>query len=156
MPIAPATDNDSTSENAGPFPITLTLNLPLDLLRDIVTTAVEGGIDYWAHCKKYQWYRVLQPGEIRHENDVAPEGRISLPFPVATIVPDEDPGEFAETTITPEHIRLGIERVLSGGVNATIKGYVLQAVCENDASYIDADAADSIVQLGVLGSIVYG
>lgn len=59
-----------------------------------------------------------------------------------------------------DHVRLtnGIQSIIDGSValNAEIHSSVLSAVLESDAGYIDATAADCIVQAGMFGEVIYG
>lgn len=76
------------------------------------------------------------------------------------IVISDDEGDDPDWRFTLDYaaIRNGIERVLSPGfsVNPTVRGYVMRAVCEDDAGHIDGDAADVIVQAACFNEIVYG
>lgn len=103
-------------------------------------TAVEGGINYWSSLVSYT--QTESADLIRAE--------------IIEVGDDDDDGPHH--TINVEVIRLGIERLLSEEVkvNRTILGYVLSGVRENDAGYIDADAADAIVQAGLFNELVYG
>jgi hypothetical protein len=110
----------------------------VEFLSDVLTTAVEGGIQYWADVLIYE---------------VGPET-------YATIA-DED-GEY---NITIDTIAHGISVLTTGenrGHSFTMSGmdYWKQFLLANrtngeDGDY-DADIADNILQAGIFGRIVYG
>lgn len=116
-----------------------------EFLRDIAITAVEGGIGYWASFVKYKWFETESIDNL-------------LPFPVIRIVPAEDPDDFDECDITAATISWGL--ALAGvreiDLRDEYRGTILTATVMNDASNIDADIADCIVQLGLFGEIVFG
>ena len=98
-----------------------------ELLESISVTASEGGINYWADIEY---------------------GRI------IGIADDEldEPVDLFDLGMIKE----GIEFALSGNYcNDRIRGYIMNAVVDNDACHIDADAADVIVQLAVFKGLVY-
>ena len=105
-------------------------------LADIITCAVEGG-GVWARFSGYRW-------------DGIPSAECR-----ATLHDMED-GESYPLTI--DAVARGIGLIVRGdvGVNRTLRGAILYADRENDAGEIDADAADVIVQAGLLGDVVYG
>ena len=110
--------------------VKLEFELTDELIEDISVTAAEGAINYWADVEYGFITRLHEGGE-----DLL-TGPISL----------SDPGLIKE----------GIEMALAGEYcNERIRGYVLNAVTHDDASYIDADAADVIVQLGLFAGLVF-
>lgn len=121
-------------------PISIQIVPTMSLLGDTAQIAVEGGINYWAQAIKYKW-----------------EG---LPFPELVIVnisePDEEP--MGDITITPEMIRKGMQLAMTPGIlhpeSNTFRS-VYSALTEQDSSYLDADAADNVLQLGIFGKLVY-
>lgn len=120
---------------------TISLNLPVDeqFLKDVLTTAVEGGIDYWAACSNLTRSEDLSVVQVE-------------------LTPAEEPDEFEKATVTIDTVALGIQRVLSYGFNVSpgnVK-HIMEAIHTDDAGCIDAMDADVIIQAGVLGEIVYG
>lgn len=114
-------------------------------LADIFTTAIEGGIDYWAAVSKYYWQK---------------DGKADLDgfYAVVSDAEDED--------AIPEDSRIDIE-VIARGLNkicndpsvkmaGCVRSIIQEADRENDASNIDAEGADCIVQVGLLGELVFG
>jgi hypothetical protein len=111
------------------------------LLADILIGAVEGGTGYWATVSAYQHsgpasdtsatLHEIEPGE-----DENPDGR----------------------EVTTETIEAGIRAILDPyfRVCTHLRAAITHAHKEGDASGLDAEAADVIVQAGLFGEIVYG
>ena len=117
--------------------VTTTLHLTDEFLRDVLTTAIEGGVTYWSRVTEYQWdnpnpnqvYAVLV--DIAEYNDHEPEEhRITL----ATVV-------------------TGIERILA---RPQLRQGLAAHIFALDAGEIDADDADVIVQMGLFNEVTYG
>ncbi|MEU9126602.1 hypothetical protein AB0D08_00555 [Kitasatospora sp. NPDC048540] len=123
---------------------TVTSTLTDENVADIIEIAAYGGITYWAE----------QPTKADFES--APEGT------AATIREQED-GKVHY--LTAQKIREAYEALLQVDqpyVNRRIHGYILQSWVDRgdldgiDASHIDADAADVIIQVAAFGDVVYG
>lgn len=150
-------------------PIVIQITPTLELLSDIVTTAVEGGIGYWSVVTRYKWRETLKQVQTRlaANNETADIEalealREKLPFPIAEIIELEDEDkpedENPHHTITPEVIRRGMQLAMTPGIlhpNSNTFRSVHRALMSMDAGEIDADAADNIVQLGLFGRVVY-
>lgn len=129
-----------------------------DFLATILTTAVEGGIGYWSQCREYRWYFPDLPGG---SAEPAPSGGANA---MARIIDAED----VEHVITLDTIELGLDRIERGRPEfMTERAWRTIRYCNrhnntapDDApSYagdIDADYADQILQVGALGTLVYG
>jgi hypothetical protein len=116
----------------------------LEFLCDVCTIAAESGIDHWARIVKYRW-----------ADDAT---KAPLPFPVAMIEFEEARSGSKQTLLlTPDHLRRGIRRIANGQVNiaARLREQILEAVNEDDASNIDAELSDCIVQASVFDELVY-
>lgn len=109
-------------------------------LADIIISAVEGGTGYWAQVSVY-----------RHDCPAAETA--------ATLheIEPEDPSEPGRQLDT-ETIAAGIKAIVSPGfsVRADLQAVIKTADETNDASLLDAEAADAIVQAGLFGALVYG
>jgi hypothetical protein len=127
--------------------LTIEVDLPDAFLVDVLTTAVEGGINYW----------VEECGEIIHTNDLG----------VLVVKKVLAEGESRVFDIDLTTVMKGIDRILSGSVQvrADLLGQVTRAVialaqggidARFAAGEIDADGADVIVQAGAFAEIVYG
>lgn len=127
-------------------------------LRDIITTAIESGhqgIGYWSAVSHYQWIdddgtpRVVV-GDRNDRTDA---------YAVIHVMKDDETGyEDEGHEITIEVVAKGLNALVSGkvGVNSRLLEYLKRGNEENDGGDIDADCADVIVQVGLLGAITYG
>lgn len=110
------------------------------LLADIISTAVEGGINYWADVLSYN------PSKA-----------------VARIKPEVAPADEDEDKVYDLNYRVishGLHLILtnSADVGFDLRKGVLHEVLNPDESgvFIDAEVADLIVQLALFGEVVYG
>ena len=110
-----------------------------DFLASILVTAVEGGINYWAETRSY--------------NFVEKDRNFTAAFAEVRELPT---GNWRPLTL--DVVAEGVRLIKLGGVrvNRSILYGVLAGALEYDASEIDAEAADVIVQAGLFGQIVYG
>ena len=107
-----------------------------EFLSDVVITAVEGGIGYWAEVKDYQFGSDEASAMIRVNDDP------DMPW----------------RTLSIHTIQRGIKRLATGkyGINQTLLDWIVGGSATNEAGNIDSDCADVIVQVGILDEIVYG
>lgn len=120
-------------------------------LADIFTTAIEGGIDYWAAISKYYWQK---------------DGKADLDGFYAIVSDCEGDDLDIESDAVPKDSRIDIEVIARGldkicmnpavKINSNLRQLIREANRENDASNIDAEGADCIVQVGLLGELVFG
>lgn len=108
-----------------------------EFIRDVMTTALEGGISYWATVKGM----------------VMVEG-----YPEIFQVREHGVMDAAWSTVDFSRIELGIARIISGEMEICkeIRDAVTIASRDNDACNIDVDGADCIVQAAVFGKLVFG
>lgn len=102
---------------------------------DIFTTALEGGIGYWAVCDEYKWQYLYEDWN----NDIV------KPIDddhVLAVLSDTEGEDFKDVELTPAKIKAGVKWVLNNRPGC-------------DIFDIDADLADAIVQAGLFGEIVY-
>src|SRR5687767_7752643 len=122
----------------------LTHKVSNQLLMDVLTTAVEGGITYWVEVAD----RIERDADLNVlvVHGIKPDGG----------GPDGD--ESKRYTATLFTVMLGLSRLLGGRVKVdpAIIQSIHRALAEDDAGEIDAYAADVIVQVGLFGEIVYG
>ncbi len=113
--------------------IHVAIELDQEFLRDVLSTAICGGITYWADITE-------------HTEDYC------------EIAPKEDSIDFEQQALSTAHIAIGIRKAMerTPGCAMHIRRRITQAVQYQDAGCIDAGDADVIVQLAILGSIVYG
>jgi len=127
------------------YVITITKELTDAVLADILSTAYEGGIGYWAQSRNV----VRTEGEDWHY--------------VSMELLEEDDGEWDWDSELARPLKLnygavakGIVRIMSGKIK--LRSDLLQQVQSalTDNPDIDSEAADCIVQAGLLGEIRYG
>lgn len=120
------------------------------MLTDWLTTALEGGIGYWAAATEYRWN--CPPSE-RH----------------ATLVPaDNEDDEFTETRIGLRELAAAMVKIRCGSTNAPARlvGLLVKIdrnlnrsigwLAMDESSEFDAGDADAVMQIAVCGSVVYG
>lgn len=136
---------------AGPAPVaavTVRHELTAEFIGDVLCTMIESG---------YPW--IMWEFEERETVADDPVGW-RYKAAVAVEIDEEDQtaaGEGDRQRIDAATIADAIGKILSGSLtNSTMRGYIAQAVAEQDASYIDADAADCIAQVAVFGELRYG
>lgn len=114
-----------------------------DFLCNIVVTAIEGGIGYWADHKNYQW---------RSENGLLVEATADVLEDMETA---QDPGwQKLDSKVIERGINLIKHKVVGDMMDR--RRAIVMAELDNDASDIDSVDADCIVQAGLLGAIKYG
>ncbi len=106
---------------------------------NIIVDLIDGGIAYWSS----------DDSEEDHE------------LPLLFVVTEDEPLTADATVqhrISLATIALGINRILSGScpVNVESIGNIAKFVATNDASHIDMDDMDLIVQAGVYGEVKFG
>jgi hypothetical protein len=111
-------------------------------LVDLITTAFEGGINYWARIEKVQYDETLIPEEYKKYKHIAwvydPNGMIAISY-----------GALYDKSavLTLPKLIMGIEK--------TKEQYNWHYMdFENDCC--DAETADVIVQVSLFGKIVFG
>lgn len=114
-------------------------------LSDVIVTAIEGGIGYWAVCLQYQYEGKVVVSDFQYLGGGTR----------ATISPIDTEGIYM---ITPNTIAHGIAVLQADSTvcAASLRDKILAASRENDAGEIDSEAADVIVQAGLFGEVVYG
>lgn len=131
-----------------PKSITINVEISDDVAEGIMTTALEGGIGYW--CK----------ADITHGADEPLDPRYYESFVAYDTeeFDEDDPDKSELGVVTYDTIRDGIERILSGRVKVRgdLVAQVFTVTRPAGDEDIDADAADCIVQAGLLNEIRYG
>ena len=107
----------------------------------IYTTALEGGIGYWAIADEYKWQYLYEDWE----NDIV---HPLEPDQVLVVLSDTEDDDFKDEQLTPAKIRAGVKLL--------IEKYPHMYQILDDQFHVDADGADAVVQLGLFGEIVYG
>ncbi len=108
-----------------------------EFLNDVFTTALEGGIGYWAYAEEYE----------NNSDDY-----------FAVVVDAEDENAFDKSTINQETIVKGINKIMNDEtlkISQDLRQHITEASRTNDASNIDAGDANSIVQVGLFKELVF-
>lgn len=130
-------------------------------LEHVLSTAVEGGCSHWADVAADS-AEGAGGGNIRDydlsdyvEDDNDENGDDSGTYASANFVVSDDPTQGG--TLDLQGIADAIERIASGEaeVPPAIREIILAAVRNGDATDIDAEAADCIVQVGLFDEVVY-
>lgn len=104
------------------------LQLTEQFVKDIMVTAVEGGIGYWS-CL----------------TDVVRDADLNVLSIEGHDIEDEE-----------EEFKADLKTIVLGLQMAVSEGRYIDAIKNDDAGELDADDADIILQLGVFGEVVYG
>jgi len=108
----------------------------IKFLEDIVITAIEGGVNFWADVRDYNY---STPGSVS-----------------ARIRDSESVGEWEVVNMDTIAKGLGLIRKNNDLVGDVYLGYIKTAESEKDAGIIDADTATAIVEVALFGEVVYG
>ena len=108
---------------------------------NIYTTAMEGGIGYWAIANEYKWMYLYEDWN----NDIVNELDDDQ---VLVLLSDTEDDDFKDVELTPAKIRAGVKLL--------IEKYPHMYQILDSGFHVDADGADAVVQLGLFGEIVYG
>lgn len=117
------------------------------LAGDLITTAVEGGINYWAQVSGYQW-----------------DG-VPVQVTVHEIEPSEDQKEAVVCKVTTVEMVQAIGDLVAGRVKAfssmgygqTFRDRLIAWMTGNEDDFdFDANDADAMMQIACLGEVVYG
>lgn len=146
------------------FRLTHTVDIDKQILLDILTTAWEGGINYWIVNGDFK-----NPTAIRDEElnitCIVFEGKGVIPFKAisqrrpcfnSSLVQENDKGVIYR--IGPEDLIKAAEKILTSEPDRFGYGPWCAAVelSKGDAGDIDADAADCLVQIAAFGEMIYG
>lgn len=121
-------------------------------LTDVIITAAEGGIQYWAVILSYKWHLPNLPGGT---GEPGPGGNAAASLKFRA---DEDDADIHTVTISDVARALGVIADLSRPLrlHSTDRARIAEASRENDGGQIDADDADVIIQVAAFGNVVYG
>lgn len=113
-----------------------------EFLTDVMTTAAEGGIGYWSQLSSYRWDApYAERGMTVHE-----------------MTDDESGYKEDGVLVTPDTIAAAIGRIRrgEGSFHDSYRVRIVQASRDNDCGELDSLDCDLIVQMAVLGEVVYG
>ena len=152
------TDNVVTLNRAG-APMMPTEPTEFDIfVHQTFTTAMEGGVNYWASVENYRWALRDASGALVKDSFGDPcEDFTGF---TATLLDNED--EDAEPrVVNREVIERGIRAIANGTARTNAKLRKEMLVASNAPEMVgdlDLDAADAdcIVQAGLFGEVIYG
>lgn len=137
-----------------------------EFLSKVLQVAAEGGCSYWADVSIESEGDAAGPDGARDfdlsdyvEDDAEEQGDErgdALEYTAASFLAQDDPAQGG--TLDLQGIADAIERIGNNEVDVApaIREIIMAAVEEDDASDIDAEAADCIVQIGLFDEVVYG
>lgn len=139
--------------------VSIQLRIADDFLRDVLSIAIEGGVNYWARVKVLESVKTLGAA-------VVPESvKGSYDEPVTVLLIEKEPstaeGVLEKRVGLPE-LRAACVRLLErkeptkGLPHQRYGDNLFTAIAADDACNIDADDADVLVQLAAFGEVVYG
>lgn len=137
---------DATSADSINIKATLDLTLSRQDITDIIVTALEGGIGYWACLDNRSDAFVLAP---ENEPESITAANLILDGKAILLIDEEEKLAYTFTLESlAKGVRLWIEQALDR-YHAVSTGRI-------DTSEIDAEMADMIFQLGIFDEVVYG
>lgn len=160
---------------------TRTWNVPDDLMNElacsVITTAAEGGINYWAHVSRYKWGSPSlghsDSDQSRTNNATHPWADTDREYAEATVHDNED-DEHGPWEIDAAKMTAAIVKIVSGdvppfynmGYTETFRDRLVnlfnQAEQNPDLALINADFdfdandADCAMQIACMDEVVYG
>ena len=154
------------SENKPTYTLPLTLTIDEEFLSGLITTAVEGGIGYWSCCSNYKW----DYGQDEAGNDLTGPTTVTVHESVDDIdydgptIEGHRGGEYkAEgVTVGPAQMLAALAIICDLSkplehVSDRWRTSVLAAVRDPEgAGDLDSGDCDNIMQIAVLGAVVYG
>lgn len=119
---------------------------------DIFTTAIEGGINYWAQVETYHWTT---------DGGLAGADVIGFYADIIDVEHTDALGLGLTSDVTVEHridrntIMAGLEHARTAAVSWSTEPPPFVFTRDTDWDF-DAGDADMIVQLGLFGEVIYG
>lgn len=101
-----------------------------EFVKDVITTAIEGGINYWANTLAYK------------------------PSAGRATIQDLDSDLVYE--VRPEDVKATMQSIVNYWMPTEVPQHLIDLIKAGDAGNIDADDADMIIQLTVFTEIIYG
>lgn len=134
--------NDDTAKGT----VTIQVQVPLQRMRDILTTAYEQGIGYWVNDGDFKSCDALRDAkgfvkEIRIEKHVSK---------VPTFRGEVRNGSPEKAALTDSGLACAIGRAIN---DKDAKTSALRELAEHD---FDASTADALVQYAIFGEVIYG
>ena len=120
----------------------------IDFLANVIITAVEGGINYWAYCRDYRFIEdkdkwVLDASVMVRSNDFPPKGYEDKPWHLIDMIHDQARASRRSGNPASRLIRPSSQPSSRGITKTILVG-------------IDSEAADCIIQAALFGELVSG
>jgi len=116
--------------------ITVTYEIQTALCKDLLITAIEGGINYWGAVKDYD----PENGTVKVWDEVEPSTTVHV--------------------VDVTTIERGIQILLEGYADTTAAKNISKSVANYPSGKVffdfDASDADCVLQCGIFGEIIYG
>lgn len=124
-----------------------------EFLADIIITAVEGGTNYWASAFGYTHTSPSETRVVLVPSEDLEEAGLWSGKPITEAWLSEHGHE-----VTTAKVEAVLERIRTYEVQIALSDQAMidHANHETDAGHIDADLADTIVQIACFGEVVYG
>ena len=131
--------------------LNVSLEIPETDLCDLLTTAWEGGSDFWT--PSYDAKAVRRGGEKTSDLRELDVVLIEFQTPGGD---DEFNQEVIRTSVGPDQIGEAISKVLNGTVQ--VGDHIIKDLQNNiqEVGMCDADTADVLLQVATFGEIIYG
>lgn len=128
-----------------------------EFLADVLSTAVEGGIGYWSKVSDYSWY---QPSLGSTRSCLYNVGEANAYVTVHEWGSELEPGRVV--TVGVDDMARAMKRIANEDLG--LRPEIIRAIRENNYTNgtsdqvedIDASLADIIMQVAVLGEVIYG
>jgi len=140
---------DNGGEKGFGLKVTLDVVLTDEDVQDLVTTALCGGIGYWAKLDNTGAEYDEAPADECIDETVA---RLLLEGRVVKLIDEED-GDVVDLTL--DDLLTGVKMYIENGADSGLLEFDGGTV-RLDMCYVDAEVADQIVQYGLFGEVVYG
>jgi hypothetical protein len=135
-----------------PLPtVTLTFDVPQQVLKDLLTSAVEGGSNYWLCARDIIRDAQGDVISIIEPADAEQGTRKLLHFPADHFKPGCEDGDIGLGAIAR-----GLRLVLNGALPKRLDLIANVARIPSDGHDFDAADADVILQLGFFGEVIFG
>jgi hypothetical protein len=134
-----------------------------ELLKDLFTTAIEGGIDYWSRLTAYKhsiedWFATIETDDISENANGLTDGDelVLLRIDESTILKGiklfakETDSDREDKNIHPDSSHANIARFCKELIDSS------GAVNKFDDWGYDCCDADAVVQMGLFGEVIYG
>jgi hypothetical protein len=129
------------------FEVDATIKLTEEDITDIMVTALEGGIGYWACLDNTTpEFEDAPKGEAISET----AARILIEGSEIVLIDEED--DYAKYGLTLNKLLAGVKRYVDEGYDQ----YGAFSPDGNDLGNLDAEGADAVIQLAVFKELVYG